>query len=158
MRLRPALLSRLSAAAALLALIAGCGDQDSPKRNPEEAKIRATVLAWYAALARADGDKACGLMTPTLREQTADDGPELDVRQDGTVKRIPRSCPARVTRISTESIVNQGIAPGINNAVVTKIDVLDDRATTRTRLGKGEQILALTKIDARWLVSGVPQG
>ena len=158
MRSRPALFSRLSAAAALLALIAGCGEEEGPKRSPEEAKIRATVLAWYAAVARADGGKACALMTPTSRKATAEEGPELDIRQDGTVKRIPKSCAVRVTRISTESIVNQGIAPGVNNAVVTKIDVLDDRATTMTRLGKGEQILALTKLGERWLVSGVPQG
>jgi hypothetical protein len=149
----------LSLALVVVAL-AGCGGDPKPSQSTSDdaAKIRATVRAWYAATARADGAAACRLMTPEARQRQSEDGPEVVVTQAGKFQKIPRSCAVRLTRASKADVVDKGIGPAVNHAVVTKIDTLADRATVRIRVGKGEQVMALTKSGSRWLISGFVTG
>jgi len=139
-------------------LVAGCGDDaNKPSQGrSEEALVRTTVVAWYSAIARADGSRACALMTLGFRKELAEDGPAFTVSPDGKLVRNPRSCSRRISRGSEEIIVGSGIAAGVDAADVTKVDVLDDHATTVAKLGKGSHVLALAKVDGRWLVSGAP--
>jgi hypothetical protein len=138
----------------------GCGRDSNPSKSTgdDASKIRAIVRAWYAATARADGAAACRLMTPGARQRQSHDGPEVVVTQAGKVQKIPRSCAVRLTRASKAEVVDKGIGPAVNHAVVTKIDTLADRATVRIRVGKGEQVMALTKSGSRWLISGFVTG
>lgn len=140
--------------------VAGCGGDSKPSRRTSDdaAKIRATVRAWYAATARADGAAACRLMTPEARQRQSEDGPEVVVTQAGKFQKIPRSCAVRLTRASKADVVDKGIGPAVNHAAVTKIDTLAERATVRVRVGKGEQVMALTKSGSRWLISGFVTG
>lgn len=124
----------LSVGAVLAIALSACGN-DNPSVNTESA-IRQTVLEWYAAIARADGAKACSLMTTTLRKQLAEAGPALTLTQDGHMQRTPATCAARITRGSKMLLIDEGISPSVGNAVVTKVDVIGDRATTFSRLGK----------------------
>jgi hypothetical protein len=140
-------------------LVAGCGD-DANKRSQgrsDEALVRTTVVAWYSAIARAYGSRACALMTPAFRRQLAADGPAFTVSPDGKLIRNPRSCSRRISAGSEEIIAGSGIAADVGAADVTKVDVLDDHATTVAKLGKGSHVLALAKVDGRWLVSGAPR-
>jgi hypothetical protein len=137
-------------------LVAGCGD-DANKPSPgrsDQALVRETVVAWYSAIARADGSRACALMTPAYREELAEDGPAFIVTPDGELIRRPRSCSRRISAGSEKLIVGSGIAADVDGADVTKVDVLNDHATTVAKLGKGNHVLALAKVDGRWLVSG----
>ncbi|MGH2941640.1 MAG: hypothetical protein ACRDLN_02530 [Solirubrobacteraceae bacterium] len=150
----------LSLAALLVAVVTGCGGSSEPstRTSDDAAKIRATVRAWYAATARADGAAACRLMTPGARQRQSQDGPEVVITQAGKLEKIPRSCAVRLTRASKADVVDKGIGPTVNHAVVTKIDTLAGRATVRIRVGKGEQVMALTKSGSRWMISGFVTG
>jgi hypothetical protein len=66
-----------------IGFVAGCGDDANKPRQgrSDEALVRTTVVAWYSAIARADGSRACALMTPAFRKQLAEDGPAF--RQPG---------------------------------------------------------------------------
>lgn len=152
--------AHLSLAAIVAAIVTGCGGSPGPSRRTSDdaAKIRATVRAWYAATARADGAAACRLMTPGARQRQSEDGPEVVVTQAGKFQKIPRSCAVRLTRASKADVVDKGIGPAVNHAVVTKVDTLAERATVRIRLGKGEQVMTLTKSGSRWLISGFVTG
>jgi hypothetical protein len=147
----------LSAAIAIAMALSACGD-DAPSSNQptDEDRIRQTVVDWYSAVARADGRRLCALATPAARKASAKEGPSV-VIEGGKVQTIPATCSARMARQARASVVDKGIAPGVSNAEVRKVDVLDDRANAITRLGKGEQVMALTKVGSRWLVSGFPQ-
>lgn len=140
-------------------LVAGCGDDanTTSQGRREEALVRRTVVAWYSAIAHADGSTACSLMTPTFRKELAEDGPTFTVSPNGKLVRNPHSCSQRISTGSEEIIVGSGIAPGVQAADVTKVDVRDDHATTVAELGKGNHVLALTKVDGRWLISGAPR-
>jgi hypothetical protein len=96
-------------------------------------------------------------MTPAFRKQLAGDGPAFTVSPDGRLIRNPRSCSRRISAGSEEIIAASGIAADVGAADVTKVDVLDDHATTVAKLGKGSHVLALAKVDGRWLVSGAPR-
>lgn len=145
----------LSLIAALTLLVAGCGDDSSPAVSNDEAQIRDTVVAWYQAAARADGAKLCELLTPAARNGAAEGGPNV-VAVDGKLVDVPKSCEIRIARVAREEVVNEGIAPGVNNASVTKVDILEESANATTRLGKGEQLLTLQKINGAWHVNGSP--
>jgi hypothetical protein len=143
--------------AVVVLALAACGD-DAPSSTQitDEAKIRQTVLDWYSAVARADGQRLCALLTPAARKAGAQEGSSVVV-QDGKVQTIAATCAARTARQARASVVDEGIAPGVGNAQVRRVDVLDDHANAITRLGKGEQIMALAKLGERWLVNGFPQ-
>jgi hypothetical protein len=147
----------LGLVAALALMLSACGNNAPAPRPPtDEAKIRRTVLAWYSALARADGRRLCTLLTPAARKAAAEEGPNV-VIDNGEVRRIAATCSARVARQARSSVVDEGIAPGVSHAEVRRVDVLSDHANATTRVGKGEQIMALTKFGSQWLVSGFPQ-
>jgi hypothetical protein len=147
----------LALSAAVLLALSACGKDASTVDQPtDKDMIRQTVVDWYAAVARADGQRLCGLLTPAARKASAQEGPSVVV-EDGKVQTIPATCSARTARQARASVIDKGIAPGVSNAEVRKVDVLDDHANATTRLGKGEQIMALTKVGSRWLVSGFPQ-
>lgn len=152
---------RLYLSLAIVAIaVVGCGGHPKPSQSTSDdaSKIRATVRAWYAATARADGAAACRLMTPGARQRQSEDGPEVVVTQAGKFQKIPRSCAVRLTRASKADVVDKGIGPAVNHAVVTKVDTLADHATVRIRLGKGEQVMTLTKSGSHWLISGFVTG
>jgi len=136
--------------------VAGCGgDTNDTSQGPnEEVLVRRAAVAWYSAIARADGARACALMAPAFRKELAEDGPAFTVSQDGRLVRNPRSCSARISAGSEETIVGSGIAAGVNAADVTTVDVLDDHATTVAKLGKGSHVLSLAKVRGRWLING----
>lgn len=149
-------ITRLALALALsLPLAAGCGDDAGPSISTDEAQIRNTVVAWYQAAARADGAKLCKLLTPTARKGAAEAGPNV-IAVGAKLEDVPKSCEIRIARVAREEVVDEGIAPGVNNASVTKVDILDGSANATTRLGKGEQLMSLQKINGDWLVNGSP--
>jgi hypothetical protein len=150
------------ALAALLALaISACGDNSPSSKPPtDEAKIRQTVVSWYSALATADGAKLCELVSPAVRRKVAETGTSISDRiidSDDELDRLPHTCAARATHTAQKNVIDQGVAPAVNNADIKKIDVLGNRANARTQLGRGQQIMALEKVHGRWLVSGFPQ-
>ena len=147
----------LALSCALALALSACGkDAPSSRSASEEAKIRQIVTAWYTAVARADGRRLCALLTPAARKTSAQEGPSV-VIENGKLRRIPATCAIRVARQARASVVDEGIAPGVSNAVVTKVDVIGDYANATTRLGSGEQLMALTKRGTRWFVSGFPK-
>ena len=125
-------------AVALIALSA-CGSS-KPSREDDEKAIRRTVTEWYVASARADGARLCALIAPTAR---------------GVASRGPH-CAAAAARQARENIVDEGVAPSVAHPVVGKIDLLGDDANAFVRLGRGEQVVQLSRVDGRWLISGFP--
>jgi hypothetical protein len=128
-------------AAAVIALVAlsACGSSQ-PSREDDEKAIRRTVTEWYVASARADGARLCALIAPTAH---------------GVAGRGPH-CAAAAARQARENIVDEGIAPSVAHPVVRKIDLLGDDANAFVRLGRGEQVVQLSRVDGRWLISGFP--
>jgi hypothetical protein len=147
----------LGLAAVLAVALSACGnDKPSSPVQTDESAVRKTVVDWYSAIARADGTMLCALLTPAARRASAQEGPSI-VIENGKLQRIAATCAARTARQAQASVVDAGIAPGVDNAVVTKVEVLGDHANATARLGKGEQLIALTKLGTRWLVNGFPQ-
>jgi hypothetical protein len=133
MRLSVPLALALGAVVALSA----CGSSQ-PSREDDENAIRQTVTEWYVASARADGARLCNLIAPTA---------------DGAARPGPR-CAATAARQAHENIIDEGIAPSVAHPVVRKIDLLADEANAFVRLGRGEQVVQLSRVDGRWLISG----
>jgi hypothetical protein len=127
----------LALALSALVALSACGSSQ-PSREDDENAIRQTVTEWYVASARADGARLCALIAPTA---------------DGAARPGPR-CAATAARQARENIIEEGIAPSVAHPVVRKIDLLADEANAFVRLGRGEQVVQLSRVDGRWLISG----
>jgi hypothetical protein len=127
----------LALALSALVVLSACGSSQ-PSREDDENAIRQTVTEWYVASARADGARLCALIAPTA---------------DGAARPGPR-CAAAAARQARENIIDEGIAPSVAHPVVRKIDLLADEANAFVRLGRGEQVVHLSRVDGRWLISG----
>jgi hypothetical protein len=135
MRLSVPLALALGAVVALSA----CGSSQ-PSREDDENAIRQTVTEWYVASARADGARLCALIAPTA-DRAARPGPR---------------CATTAARQARENIIDEGVASSVAHPVVRKIDLLADEANAFVRLGRGEQVVQLSRVDGRWLISGFP--
>jgi hypothetical protein len=120
-----------------LVALSACGSSQ-PSREGDENAIRQSVTEWYVASARADGARLCALIAPTA---------------EGAARPGPR-CAATAARQARENIIEEGIAPSVAHPVVRKIDLLADEANAFVRLGRGEQVVQLSRVDGQWLISG----
>lgn len=129
----------LTLALSALVALSACGSSQ-PSREDDENAIRQTVTEWYMVSALADGARLCALIAPTA---------------DGAARPGPR-CAAKAATQARENIIDEGIAPSVAHPVVRKIDLLADEANAFVRLGRGEQVVQLSRVDGRWLISGFP--
>jgi len=136
----------------VLVAVAGCGDS-SDKRDDE--LVRDTVVAWYSAVARGDGTKACALMTEAGRKRDLDAGGGIVLEPGGSVRTAPTTCEARVQAIGRELALGD-LAPAVKAATVRGVRVLDDQATATTEFAQRHQSLVLRRVAGRWLVDGAP--
>lgn len=129
----------LALALSVLVALSACGSSQ-PSREDDENAIRQTVTEWYVASARADGARLCALIAPTANDATS---------------RGPH-CASAAAKQARENIIDEGIAPSVAHPVIRKIDLLGDEANAFVRLGRGEQVVQLSQVDGRWLISGFP--
>lgn len=160
-RLATLALLSLTLVAALLAT--GCGGDDDGGANApskgqatsSEARIRATVVTWYGAVARGDGATACALMTPAGKRRDLADQPSMTLETDGSTTRPPTTCKQLIASAGDE-LRQRGIAPEVDAAAVRGVRVLGDQATANTTFASRNQSVVLRREDGRWLIDGTP--
>jgi hypothetical protein len=133
-------------------IAAGCGGEDAAGPSAE-VLVRRTVVSWYAAIARGDGEKACGLMTEAGRKRDLLAGGGSVVEPSGRMRAAPDSCEAQVKAAARE-LQRAGVAAEIGTATVAAVRVLDDQATATAEFAQRRQTLVLRRVAGRWLVDG----
>ncbi len=141
---------RVASMCIVLVAVAGCGG-GSAKSDDE--LVRNTVVAWYSAVARGDGAKACALMTEAGRKRDLDAGGGIVLEPGGSVRTAPATCEARVQAFGRE-LARGDLAPAVNAATIRGVRVLGDRATATSEFGQRQQSLVLRRVVGRWLVDG----
>jgi hypothetical protein len=131
---------------------AGCGGDDAAGPS-DEVLVRRTVVSWYAAIARGDGEKACALMTAAGRRRDLLVGGGSVLEPSGRMRAAPASCEAQVTAAGRE-LQRGGVAAEIGTATVAGVRVLDDQATATAEFAQRGQTLVLRRVAGRWLVDG----
>ena len=130
---------------------AGCGGEDASGPSAE-VLVRRTVVSWYAAVARGEGEKACALMTEAGRRRDLAGGGSV-VEPSGRVHAAPASCEAQVETAADE-LQRGGVAAELGAATVGRVCVLDDQATATAEFAQRRQTLVLRRVAGRWLVDG----
>ena len=126
--------ARTSAAAVLvLAALAGCGESAS-------VKARAVAASFYQALADEDGEKACSLLTPDVREAFDEEGSCAKAFGSDS----PENAGATVARVEDA----KKRLPSIRRAEV----VLRDGGNTAAVLAPGTQ-LTLKRAQGKWRIA-----
>jgi hypothetical protein len=121
--------------------VAGCGGDDSGGGD-DESQIRDTVTSYAAAIADKDGDKACGFLTSSAREQVEAAGEALKADGCGDVLE-------KVTEEASDDERNE-----LKDIEVTSVKVDGDRATVQVKAGgdSGDPS-TLVKEDGEWRIA-----
>ena len=144
----------LAVALSVAALTVGCGgDAPGPAVSSDEAEIRDATVALYVAIARGDGPKACGLMSPAGRAGTLRLASRPSARALSGRATPPTSCEEVIQR-QGEDLRADGMAPEFAGARVQSVDIIDDQATVRVALGRRQRALALRRLAGKWRVDG----
>jgi hypothetical protein len=151
MRLSVASAIAVASCAMLSVALNACG---GPSAADDQEAIRQTVGDFYAAFSRADGARACALLTPAAQRNQANHRPNYADATD----EIPqtRTCPGRVAAVARITVVAKGVAPMVAQAATQKVDVTGDQANAYVRVGQAEKVLTLARVGGRWLIEGVP--
>jgi hypothetical protein len=103
--------------------VAGCGGDDSGGGGDDESQIRDTVTNYAAAIADKDGDKACGFLTKSAREQVEAAGKAMDAGDCGEVLE-------QATEQASDEDRDQ-----LKDVEVVSVKVDGDRATVQVKAG-----------------------
>jgi len=150
--------NRRLAFAALLACpaLAACGGSDADRPAPpapplsDAEQVAATVRRQMQAVARGDGETACGLFSPkALREAEAEVS-----RRAGNI-----GCGTAVEQGA--SGLSTGVRAALRRPAITRIEVRKNRATVEIRLPAGlttrdSARLPLRRTGDGWRVDGLP--
>jgi len=145
----PSLLPPL-AASLICATLLGCGGPDAEERLPaprlsDEELAAVTVRRQMHAVARGDGETACGLLSAKALEEA-----EAEIsRRAGDI-----GCATAVAQ-------GAGSLPGdvrraLRRPVITRVQIRGGRATVDVRVANRRGGVRLRRIDDRWRVDGLP--
>jgi hypothetical protein len=120
--------------------VAGCGGDDSG--GDDEAQIKDVVTSYAAAIADKDGDKACGFLTDSAREQVEKAGEAL--KADGCADVMEK-----VTEEASDDDRDQ-----LKDIEVTSVKIDGDRAVVQVKAaGETGDPSTLVKEDGDWKIA-----
>lgn len=151
MRRSRALAGAVVVGSSAVLVAAGCGGEDASGPSAE-VLVRRTVVSWYAAVARGEGEKACALMTEAGRRRDLAGGGSV-VEPSGRVHAAPASCEAQVEE-AADGLQRGGVAAELGAVTIGRVSVLDDQATATADFAQRRQTLVLRRVAGRWLVDG----
>jgi hypothetical protein len=129
-----------------LTALAGCGSSNSA----DEGEVKQAVRIFARAVARADGERACTVMTSDARKQLGD-RLSKDAGQDSDTYLFGHTC-ADVVLLAAEQGLDPSTLKRMTSTAIESVEVDGDSATAKLEPG-GET--RLDKAEGRWRVSHI---
>jgi len=123
--------------------VAGCGDDDEGRPEPEQ--VTAAVTAYAHAFGKGDGEKACSLLTSGAR--------------DALTKRVSslvgtRDCPEAVEKL--QAVAGPNVTGPFQEAKASEPKITGETATVKLMAGAGTEEVKLERVDGEWLLTQAP--
>jgi hypothetical protein len=129
-----------------LTALAGCGSSSSA----DEGDVKQAVRTFGRAVAQADGERACTVMTSEARKQLGD-RLSKDANQDADTYLFGLTC-ADVVSLAAEQGLDPTTLKRVSSTAIGSVDVDGDSATVK--LGDGGET-RLHKAGGRWRVTHI---
>jgi hypothetical protein len=132
-----------SAAAVCAVLLAGCGDEEQERPDPEQ--VTAAAADYAHAFGEGDGERACSLLTPAAQK-------ELTERVSTLVGT--RDCPEAIQKL--QAVAGPNVTGPFQEAKASEPKVTGDTATVTLTAGSGSEEVKLERVDGEWLLTRAP--